>query len=459
MNLKPFLRISPRSLKSVDFKLFFTLLIMTLIPTIYTTVRIHFLGDLPSDWGFNIASQLTWVNVAYEVVQEAIILPLFYLMGKSLLDKQNLENKIQSGLVVTAAIYLSMSLILILFARPIVEFMSQKNELVSATVTYIRIETVASIFSTLLQFLLLVLITIKKEKYLVGILLVQMVLTIALDTFFVSTLSFSLNVGVNGIAYSNIIVNLLLVVLALFLLHREGYRVIPVNRLQFGWMKEWLTVGGYSGIESFVRNAAFTLMVVRMVNVVGEQGTFWVANSFIWGWLLMPVLQLGQLVKRDCGELGNRAIEGRTLGYFVLTGIFILIWIVTIPLWEPFISNVMNIENSGTVTHLALISLVFYITFAFNNVIDSIFYGIGKTNYMLFQSVVINAVFYGTLFVLYVTDIYNPSLELIALMFAGGIAFDSLLTYIMFVWMLKKRKLNITTPVPLSEEAAIADTV
>ena len=272
------LRISFRSLKSVDYRLFFTLLVLALIPTTYTTVRIHFLGDLPSDWGFNIASQLTWVNVAYEVVQEAIILPLFYLMGKSLQDKRDLENKIQSGLIVTAAIYLAMSLILIITARPIVEFMSQKNELISATVNYIRIETIASIFSTLVQFLLLVLITIKKERYLIWILLVQMVFTITLDTFFISTLSFSLDLGVNGIAYSNIIVNLSLVALALFLLNREGYRIIPLNRLRFGWMREWVNVGGYSGIESFVRNAAFTLMVVRMVNVVGEQGTFWAAS-------------------------------------------------------------------------------------------------------------------------------------------------------------------------------------
>ncbi|MFC1926058.1 multidrug transporter, partial [Chloroflexota bacterium] len=215
-NLISSLRISVHSLKSVDYRLFSTLLILALIPAIYTTVRIHFLGDMPSDWGFNIASQLTWVNVSYEVVQEAIILPLFYLMGKSLLDKRDLENKIQSGLIVTAAIYLVMSLILILFARPFVEFMSQKSELVSATVTYIRIETIASLFSTLVQFLLLVLIIIKKKTYLIVILLVQMVFTITLDTFFISTLSFSLDMGVNGIAYSNIIVNVSLVALALF---------------------------------------------------------------------------------------------------------------------------------------------------------------------------------------------------------------------------------------------------
>ncbi|MDD4121042.1 MAG: hypothetical protein PHG90_05635 [Clostridia bacterium] len=77
---------------------------------------------------------------------------------------------------------------------------------------------------------------------------------------------------------------------------------------------------------------------------------------------------------------------------------------------------------------------------AFNNVIDSVFYGLGKTNYMLFQSLIINTVFYGIMFVLYVTGIYSPSLIKIALMFAGGTALDSVLTYFIFVWMLKKKK-------------------
>lgn len=92
---------------------------------------------------------------------------------------------------------------------------------------------------------------------------------------------------------------------------------------------------------------------------------------------------------------------------------------------------------------MVIISVGFYVLFAFNNVIDSIFYGIGKTKYMLFQSVAINSIFYGTAFILYVTGIYQPTLTLIALMFAAGIAFDSLLTYGMFIWMLKKRNISI----------------
>ena len=40
-----------------------TPLVTAVLPTVYTTVRINFLGDLPGDWGFNIASQLAWVNL------------------------------------------------------------------------------------------------------------------------------------------------------------------------------------------------------------------------------------------------------------------------------------------------------------------------------------------------------------------------------------------------------------
>lgn len=76
-----------------------------------------------------------------------------------------------------------------------------------------------------------------------------------------------------------------------------------------------------------------------------------------------------------------------------------------------------------------------------NNIIDSIFYGIGKTEYMLFQSVFVNVTFYGTLFILFQKGIYIPTLELITLMFAAGIAVDSLLTFVMYWHLSKKGKI------------------
>jgi Na+-driven multidrug efflux pump len=321
------------SMNSIDYKLFSTLLVMGLLPTIYTTVRIFFLGDMPSDWGFNIASQLSWVNLVYEILQEAIMLPLFYLIGKSIQNKEELSNKIKSGLIVTLLIYSLISLVFLFFAEPIITFMSQKSELIKKTALYIRLETIASIFSTLAQFTVLVLITLKKDKILLAILSLQMLATVLLDSFLVSSLPISLNIGVNGIAITNIIVNIIILTFALIVLAKQ--KVIVKTKITFSWMKEWIKVGGYSGIESFVRNIAFMLMVVRMVNVVGEQGTFWVANNFIWGWLLLPIMQLGQLIKRDCGESGEKAIKEKTLGYFGVTTIIVILWVITIPFWEP----------------------------------------------------------------------------------------------------------------------------
>lgn len=430
------------SLKTINFKLFWALLLMGLIPTIYTTVRIYFLGAMPDSWGLSIASQLSWVNLLYEVVQEALILPLFFFIGKAFAEnKDDLKNKVRTGMILTGIVYTTLSIIIIIFAVPLIRFMAQETELIAETATYIRLETVSNIFVTLTKFAIIVLVTINKQIYLYFIIALQMVLSILLDTFFVSQLKFSLNLGVKGIAYTNIIVNVLLLVLVYFILKKEEINLFEKKKLSFVWIKNWGKVGMFSGIESFVRNLAFMIMIIRMVNVVGEQSTFWVANNFIWGWLLLPILQLGELVKRDCGE-NPTAIKEKILGYFMITFVVVVLWFVTIPLWQPFLKNVMGLDNFKDVFFIVIISIGFYVLFAFNNVIDSIFYGIGKTYYMLFQSLVINIVFYGTTFILYITGVYVPTLINISLMFAIGTALDSVLTYAMFIWMLKKGKLN-----------------
>lgn len=430
------------SMKKINYRLLLALLLLGLIPTVYTTVRIFLIGQLPGDWGFNIASQLSWVNLLYEILQEALILPLFYFIGMAIKNRLDLENKFRTGIIFTGAIYSILSMLIVVFAVPLINIMAQDTALINETATYIRLETVAAIFMTLVKFSLVTLVVINKDKYLYYLLGLQMILTVLVDVFFVSSLSFSLNLGVNGIAFSNIIVNLFLMVLVYFILRKEDINVFSKQKLNFGWIKDLFKIGGISGLESFVRNIAFMFMVIRMVNVVGEQGTFWVANNFIWGWLLLPVLQLGELVKRDCGE-SDSAIKDKTLGYFGITTIIVILWAISIPLWKPFLRDVLQLSNYTDVFNIALVSVGFYVLFAYNNVIDSIFYGIGKTKYMLFQSVIINSVFYGTLFVLYITGVYQPTLMLIAIMFAAGIAFDSLLTYGMFIWMLRSKNIKL----------------
>ena len=420
------------SLKNIDYRLFLALLVLGLCPTVYTTVRVFFLGQLPGDWSFSIAGQLSWVNLLYEVVSEAIILPLFYFVGKVKQDKASFSNRVRTGMLVSLGAYLILSVVILIFAEPLLKLMAADESILTASAAYIRIESVANVFSILAQFALVALVSVNKSRYLYILTAARLLLSLALDTFLVSSLPISLKLGVNGVGYSNILVNALLLAVSLLLLDREGVKTFSKKKLDFGWMREFARIGGISGLESLVRNVAYMVMISRMVNVVGEQGTYWVANNFIWGWLLLPVLQLGELIKEETAE-SRENVRRNTPGYFVLTLGICLLWCLSIPLWKPFMAKVLQFTDVDKLFSLVLLLLGFYMLYAFQNVFDATFYGLGKTNYMLFESVVTNTVFYGAAFVLYLTGVWTPTLNGIALLFGLGMAFDSVVSLCVYL--------------------------
>lgn len=434
-----------RSLKRFNYKLFLAILITGLLPTIYTTVRFNLLGNLPGNWGYNIASQLQYVNLIFEVLQEMLILPLFFIIGKTILSEDKTRNKIKTGLILLFGIVLFFSVILFVFAEGIVTSMAQNPELISETVTYIRYELLGLLVSNLVKFLMVVLILKEFKKDIYIVLLIQMVLTIFFDSWFISELGFSLNLGVNGIAFTNMIVySVMFIYMVYKLFDRYSIKLKEYfNNLDFTWTKEWLKVGGFSGVESFVRNFAFMIMIIRMINVVNEAGTFWVTNGFIWGWMLLPVLTLGELIKKETSE-GDEQISKKTLGYFSVTTIVVILWLITIPLWKPFLQHVMNISDYEKVFSLVLIQLVFYIIFAYNNIMDSTFYGVGRTDYMLYQSLIVNIIFYGVAFILFKVGVFEPTLNGIAIMFGLGMAFDFIPTIVLYIKLFKDRNIQLS---------------
>ncbi len=430
------------SLSNINYKLYFALLVLGLCPTVYTTVRVFFLGSLPGEYSFSIAGQLSWVNLLYEIINEAIILPLFYFVGKVATNKKEFTNRVKTGLIMSLGIYLVLSAVIVCFAKPLLSLMATDVSIIDASATYIRIESVANIFLILSQFVLVALVTINKSKYLYILTVARLVLSVVCDTFLVSTLPISLNFGVNGIGYSNIIVNIFLLAVSLVFLSKENINVFDRAKLNFTWMKEFIKIGSISGLESLVRNLAYMVMISRMVNVVGEQGTYWVANNFIWGWLLLPVLQLGELIKQETAT-DKENVRKNSIGYFGITAIVSALWFISIPLWKPFMANILQFTDVDKLFDLVLVLIGFYVLYAFQNVFDSIFYGLGKTDYMLFESVVTNTIYYGIAFVLYVTGVWTPSLIGIALLFGIGNAFDSIVSLGAFAFLLKKEKINI----------------
>ena len=430
------------SFKKINHKLYLALLAMGLVPTIYTTVRVFWMGNMPGDWSYSIAGQLSWINLIYEVINEAIILPLFYFIGKVISDKKDLTNRMKTGLLMTLGIYFLLSIVMLTCTEPLLRAMATDPSIIEASATYIRIEAIANIFGILFSFASIGLIALGKDKLVYILTGVKLVLCLTFDTFLVSTLKCSANLGVNGIGISNIIVNFLLFAITMFFLYKNGINIFNKEKMDFKWAKEFARVGGISGAESFVRNLAYMVMIARMVNVVGEQGTYWMANNFIWGWMLLPIIQLGELIKQETSTNEN-AVKNNTLGYFTITAITILAWCVLIPLYKPFMKHVLNYGDVDKLFELVMVLFGFYVLYAIQNIFDCTFYGLGKTHYMLFESVVTNSIYYGIAFILWKAKVWTPSLIGIALLFGIGNAFDTIVSLGAYWFLLKRKGINI----------------
>ena len=420
-------------LSRINYPLLVTVAFTLLIPTLYNTFRITLIADIPNVWGFNIASQIAWLNIIYEVLQEGITLPLFFVLGAVVHSGKLFREKMVRGIRVIVPLYTLIALIIWFFAEPLVVALDQQPELVAQTAAYIRLESVAIPLRVLTDIALIALITLGNTRFICVFLIVQLIVRVFFDYLFIS----GLGLGVIGIGYSTIAINFVTSLTGLFLLvvalrnmlleapHPKGDDAeIPDG-------KRWIKVSLLSGAESGVRNIAFVVMILKLVNEIGESGVLWVTNAFIWGWLLLPILALGSLIKQDVG-IHRGFIGDRFKGYMVLSGAFVLVWFATIPLWGAFIQHVMGISNAQEILSLAYLFLPFYVIFAANNVLDSYFYGMGRTDLMLYQSLIVNGTYYVCAFVLYQLGIFEPTLRSIALLFGFGIVLDFVATVVLF---------------------------
>ena len=117
-------------------------------------------------------------------------------------------------------------------------------------------------------------------------------------------------------------------------------------------------------------------------------------------------------------------------------------------------SQILGFTDVDKLFSLVVLLIGFYVLFAFQNIFDATFYGLGKTNYMLFESVVTNTIYYGIAFVLYATGIWMPTLTGIALLFGIGNAFDSIVSLGAYVFLLRKQRNSILN-IPKQQNSAV----
>ena len=402
-----------RQLKSFNWRLFVALCALALIPAIYQTVKTFIISANNQSAVFDVIGQMEWFDLINETLQAFLIVPLYSILNKVLKsDSDNFsKHTFKTGLL-TFIIYTVFSIGVLIYGSVLVKAMNPNEIDVEQVNRYLQLETVAFMIGIIVSFVNVVFVVVGKDKNVYIFLAVSTVLSLIADLVFIPYL------GVYGIAISNIIVNTILAIVCFVILYVQKY-ITPCWFKKGDWqvLKEWCKVGVFSGLQQFIDNFIYAIMICKMVNMVAEQGNYWIANNFIWGWLLIPITALSEVIRRDCKD-GYTQLK--QFNYYFIGSATVLLWAMTIPLWTSFYRHAENLSNAHEIFLITIKLAPFYIAYAGCAIVDNIFVGLGKTIYNAINSLIINIVYYGIFYILYITDAITFTMDVIILMFGFG---------------------------------------
>lgn len=411
------------NLKLFDWKLWISLVALALVPAIYQVIRTYLLSTNVSSTGIDIVGQMEWFDLIDETIKAFLIVPLYSILNKLLVkDKNNLGTHIFKMGLVVFILYFIFSICVLVYGFNLISFMNPETNDISAMKTYLQLETIAFMIGIIPSFINVVFVTLDKSKNIYIFLGLQVILGIISDFLLIPFL------GVNGIAISNMITNSVLAVSGIIVLYFEGYLKASLFKKEDKQLSlDWLKTGLFSGTQQLIDNIVYALMIARMVNMVSEQGNYWVANNFIWGWLLIPVTALGEVIKSDCKKDYSNLIQSN---YYLISLFIFMVWSLSIPLWISFFKGLEKLENYEEIFNITIKLVPFYIAYTLCVIPDSIFIGIGKTFFNAINSLLVNFVYYGLWYTFYVSGLIDFSMDIIIMMFGFGMIFHELISII-----------------------------
>ncbi|MFC2020721.1 MATE family efflux transporter [Chloroflexota bacterium] len=423
-------------LKQWDWALFGLIFLYMALPRFYRSYSVYLIGNaIPDTNALAIVAQWQFIELLLEVAQETFVLAIFFFVGRGMQRSEGPGPPIRTALTSILLFSSVLAVILFVLSDNFVAVMGTPESIRDITSQFLRIKT-ATIPLVLLSMASVIIVeTVNRKRFILTLAILQVVYLFIFDSLFYGGYSFSLNLGVLGVAWSEIAAGSCLFITTLVLLRHIIFDKVN-NLLSFFTLQDWrsyLRVGGWSGFDSLVRNVAYFFMIVRLLNLIGESsiGGYYLAMHIIWSFLLVPVLALSESTKVLIANHSADIYKVRQIWYSALAigGIIILVWLVLLPFWSNLAGFLNpNIEIVDYSTKAMMILIVPYILLALNLVTDSIFYGVGKTQYQAYQAIITNGTVYVIAFIAYLTNLWTPTFTSILVLFGIGIVVDSLLT-------------------------------
>ena len=398
-------------LKSFDWKMYIALCLLALVPAIYQTIITKLITINTNPGALDIIGQMEWFDLINETICAFLIVPMYSVLSKAK-NTENFSKVVFKLGILVVGLYVLFSLGTFFYGIHLVSYMNPNEIDVVAAYRYLSLETIAFMIGIIYSYVNVVFIVLDKSKYMYSFLVGKILLSLLSDLILIP------NFGVEGVAISNIISNAVVGLIGVAILFvTKNIKVDKFVKEDLSHLKLWGKVGLFAGSQQFLDNIIYALMIVRMVNAVSESGNYWVSNNFIWGWLLIPITCLAEIIRKDAGVDGYKL---KQRNYYSIVIFSLMLWIILIPTYQWFFITVEGIDNYFRIFEIVMKNLGFYVFFALSQIPDAIFVGMGKTKYNAINSLICNIVYYGVWFALYQAEVVIMNMEMIIIMFGVG---------------------------------------
>ncbi len=439
------LRHARRYIAMWDWPLFVFIFLFLGLPNIYQIYRTYLIGNrLPDPGSLAIVSQWQFVGLIVEVFQEATVLAIFFFLGSQIRSAAAVQlDRAKSVFAFIFLASLAFSVGVFLFRDAFIALIGTSSEIQEQTRGFLGISIFSIPFMLLAAAIVVLFESLGLRRLVFAMAIVNVALRFVFDSLFFGGYAFSLQADVLGVGWSTLLASVGLFAIGIVLLiftrniGLDTFSTLP----SFTDMREYLRVGLGSGADSLIRNVAYFFMIIRIVNTIGsaEIGGYYVAIQILWSFMLVPVLAFADSTKALVANASDNLPKVKALWHasMLITAGIVVVWIAFVPFF-PAAARAITDDETTLQWAITAFGILFvpYVLFAFNTVMDSVFYGVGKTKYLAYQSILTNGSVYLVGFLLYVSNIWEVTFEGVMLLFALGILVDSFLTLIFLIKVL-----------------------
>lgn len=403
-----------------NIKFYLSLLFFAFVPTIYELIKIRFAGT--NSLNLTILGNIEWFDLINETLIAFLITPMYFIINKYYKNKIKVNKESSDELFIFGAIITTVYTLFSIVVYFGVRYFATPMNLTVDTVKYLQFETIAFVFGIIFAYCYVIFVNINSYKTIYILLLTKILLLTISDFIFVPMFK------INGIGFSNMLVNLILSAVSLYILFLNKYLSIPRESIDIKEkLSRFMKIGLMQGCSIFIDNVVYIFFICKIVNMYAYQKEYWIANSFIWGYLLIPAIILSEIIKRDTFE--NKFNIRK---YYLFNICLIVFWFITYPTWELFMSNVMLIENTAKVMELLKVLMPFYVAYLFCNVIDSYFIRKGQNYILLKISFYVNCIYYGFIYILKWAHLITIDITALMIIYGMGMIIHMMFDFVYF---------------------------